>query len=67
VAADVKRFAQELRHLKNPLDGHAVRRLGLEGREIGRLVRVARERALDGQPVDDAWLRLWLARRRPMR
>jgi len=62
VRTDVARFADELRHERSPLDGHTARRLGLKGPAIGKLVRAARERALDGRPVDDAWLRRWLAR-----
>jgi tRNA nucleotidyltransferase (CCA-adding enzyme) len=62
VRSDVARFANELRHQRSPLDGHTARRLGLKGPAIGRIVRAARERALDGRPVNDAWLRRWLAR-----
>jgi len=63
----VKRYASTLRHQASPLDGHAVRALGLEGPAIGQLVRAARQRALDGRPVEEPWLRSWLARRRAMR
>ena len=61
---DIKHYASVIRHRASPLDGHAARALGLEGPLIGRLMRVARQRSLDGRPVDAAWIRRWLARRR---
>jgi hypothetical protein len=59
----VRRYARELRHAPSALDGHTARRLGAVGSEIGELLRVARQRALDGEPVDTQWARRWLARR----
>ncbi len=63
-AAAIERYARELRPLRAPFDGHAARRLGARGPEIGELLRAARRRVLDGQPVDEAWAGRWLTRRR---
>ncbi|MCH6564091.1 MAG: CCA tRNA nucleotidyltransferase [Myxococcales bacterium] len=63
----VKRYASSIRHRPSPIDGHAARALGLAGPAIGRLLSAARQRSLDGGPVDGAWLRRWLARQPAMR
>ena len=63
-ARRVRRYASELRHTPNPIDGHRARALGAAGPEIGALLRDARTGALDGRAIDEAWLRRWLARRR---
>ncbi len=63
---DVARFATRLRHRPSPMDGHAARALGAHGPVIGKLVRAARTRALDGRTVDARWARRWLARQPQM-
>jgi tRNA nucleotidyltransferase (CCA-adding enzyme) len=63
----VRRYAREDRHRASPLRGAAARRLGLEGPAVGALLRAARRRALDGEPVDERWIRRWLARRHGLR
>jgi tRNA nucleotidyltransferase (CCA-adding enzyme) len=63
----VQRFARLDRHRASPLGGHAARRLGLEGPAIGDLLRAARRRTLDGEDVDERWIRRWMARRRQLR
>ena len=60
----VVRYARSLRHVRGPFDGHRVRALGARGPLVGKLLRVARRRALDGRAVDDVWARRWLARQR---
>ncbi len=60
----VARYTRRLRHERSPLDGHRVRALGGRGPLVGKLLRAARRRALDGRAVDEAWARRWLARQR---
>ena len=60
----VVRYARSLRHVRSPLDGHRVRALAARGPLVGKLLRAARRRALDGHVVDEAWARRWLARQR---
>ncbi len=60
----VARYTRRLRHERSPLDGHRVRALGGRGPLVGKLLRAARRRALDGRTVDEAWARRWLARQR---
>jgi tRNA nucleotidyltransferase (CCA-adding enzyme) len=60
----VVRYASRLRHARVPFDGHRVRAFGARGPLVGRLLRVARRRTLDGDAVDEAWARRWLARQR---
>jgi tRNA nucleotidyltransferase (CCA-adding enzyme) len=62
VARQVARYALRLRPAPSPLDGHRARTLGAAGPAVGALLRASRTRALNGQPVTDAWLRRWLAR-----
>ncbi len=62
VARRARRYAVELRGRPSPLDGHRAEHLGFRGPAIGAAIRAARHRALDGEPVDDAWLRRRLAR-----
>lgn len=66
VARRVGRYCTVLRPRPDPLDGHAARGLGLRGPAIGRLLRDARRRALDGRPLDERWLRRRLAALREM-
>jgi tRNA nucleotidyltransferase (CCA-adding enzyme) len=61
-AKQVARYAGTLRDQAGPIDGRQARALGLSGPAVGALLRTARRRALDGESVDDAWLRRWLAR-----
>jgi tRNA nucleotidyltransferase (CCA-adding enzyme) len=65
VAATVRRYARQYRRVRAPLDGHAARRLGASGPQIGALLRAARLRALEGRKADERWARAWLARRGP--
>jgi tRNA nucleotidyltransferase (CCA-adding enzyme) len=65
-AGAVERYAADYRQRPSPLDGHAARRLGLRGPAVGALLREARRRALDGEPVDVEWQRRWLARAKRM-
>ena len=62
----VTRYVTRIQQQKSPFDGHAARRFGVEGPMIGELVRAARERFLNGRPVDDSWVLRWLARRKKM-
>ncbi len=65
-ARAVARYATTLRSIPSPMDGHVARGLGARGTEIGRLLRAARRRALDGRPVEHAWARGFVARLRRM-
>ncbi|MBW2279608.1 MAG: CCA tRNA nucleotidyltransferase [Deltaproteobacteria bacterium] len=67
VPRNVARYAGRLRHVADPLTGEDARELGLRGPAVGELLRAARARSLDGGPVDDAWLRRWLARHQDIR
>jgi tRNA nucleotidyltransferase (CCA-adding enzyme) len=63
-ARALRRWVRVDRLRPTPLDGHAAHRLGAAGPEIGLLLREARRRALDGESIDSAWARRWLARHR---
>ncbi|MCP4005325.1 MAG: CCA tRNA nucleotidyltransferase [bacterium] len=65
-ARRLDRYVDELRCTPDPIDGHTARRWGARGPEIGGLLRSARRRSLDGQPVNIAWARRWLAGHRRM-
>lgn len=67
VARRIRHYATRLRGRPSPLDGRAVERFGFRGPAIGAAIRAARRRALDGEPVSDAWLRRRLARARRMK
>ena len=60
----VVRYARSLRHVRGAFDGHRVRALGARGPLVGKLLRAARRRTLDGHTVGEAWARRWLARQR---
>jgi tRNA nucleotidyltransferase (CCA-adding enzyme) len=62
VVRRAQRYVVELRGRPSPLDGRRAERLGFRGPAIGAAIRAARHRALDGEPVDDVWLRRRLAR-----
>ncbi|MFQ5696795.1 MAG: hypothetical protein ACE5IL_00735 [Myxococcota bacterium] len=53
----VRRYACDLRLRASPVDGRRLRALGFRGVALGRALRRARARSLDGRLVDDAWLR----------
>ncbi len=59
----LSRFALKLRHRPSGLDGRQAKEYGAVGRDVGELLRVARQRELDGKLVDESWARRWLARR----
>ncbi|MEE2703566.1 MAG: hypothetical protein VX614_06050 [Myxococcota bacterium] len=63
----LRRYAREWRHLPNPLGGAELRGIGLQGPPVGKLLRAARRRALDGRHIDAAWVQRWLARYGVMR
>jgi tRNA nucleotidyltransferase (CCA-adding enzyme) len=63
ICRQVQRYAADLRHRPNPLNGHDARRHGAVGPQVGELIRTARRRVLDGTPLDEAWIGRWLARR----
>jgi len=63
IRRQVRRYAAELRHGPSPLNGHDARSHGVTGPQVGELIRAARRRALNGKPIDEEWIRLWLARR----
>lgn len=67
VARVLGQYATAWRHAPDPIRGTEARRLGLQGPAIGQLLRSARRRALDGNPVDAGWIERWLARHRRMR
>jgi hypothetical protein len=67
LARRVAGFASDLRRRPDPIGGERARALGLAGPAIGRLLRAARRRALDGRPVDAHWLARAVAAARAMK
>ena len=63
----LRRYATEWRHAPDPVGGAELRRIGLQGPPVGKLLRAARRRVLDGRHIDAAWVQRWLARYGVMR
>jgi tRNA nucleotidyltransferase (CCA-adding enzyme) len=61
-ARAITRYARTLRSRASPFDGHQARAFGARGPVIGKLLRAARRRALDGRPVNESWARRFVAR-----